>query len=253
MRPLDKGNCPQNGNVAKTVTKYGQWRSDLIDRVGYYCCYCNMPLSHQLQVEHVVAKVAAAGAVQGSLLDWDNMLLACGPCNNIKKNKPSNSTLHYLPESHNTYLPFITILDPNHADAAIKACAHGLTQAQQQKAKDTIDLFGLDHHDSRDKIVDLRWMKRKSAMLAVQNQYDLYQQAKGNPKFDEVRAAKGIVWAAKECGFFSLWYDAFVNEPEVMKQLTNNSIIKGTATSCFDAANSYKPIGRNLQNAVDSI
>ncbi|MES2062470.1 MAG: HNH endonuclease [Bacteroidota bacterium] len=249
MRPLDKGACPKVGTANKTVTEYGQWRRDLIDRIGYYCAYCNMPLSHQLQVEHVIAKVAQAGAIAGSLLDWDNLLLACGPCNNVKKNKPCDPTLHYLPESHNTHLPFEVVNHPQHPDAAIVSHIAGLTASQEQKAKDTIDLFGLDAYDARNKVVDLRWMKRKSAIATVAHQYDIYQMAKSSPKFDATIAAKGIVYAAKECGFFSLWYNKFINEPEVMRQLTDNSIIPGTASNCFDAANGYKPKGRNLLQA----
>jgi len=252
MRPLDKGACPKVGTANKVVTEYGKWRRDLIDRIGYYCAYCNMPLSHQLQVEHVVAKVPVAGASAGGMLDWDNMLLACGPCNNAKGNTPSNGTLHYLPESHNTHLPFRTITHPVHTKAAIIDTAHGLTASQLQKATDTISLLGLDQYDPRDKIVDLRWMKRNAAIQIAQHQYKLYQLAQGNPNFNAVTAATYIVSAAHACGFFSIWYDVFANEPEVMRQLTNNSIIPGTATLCFDSANGYKPIGRN-PTVVDPI
>ncbi len=62
MRPIHKGPCPLLANgVRKTASNYKDWRLDLIDRIGYYCAYCNMPLSHQLNVEHVVPKVPVPG------------------------------------------------------------------------------------------------------------------------------------------------------------------------------------------------
>jgi hypothetical protein len=253
MRPLDKGSCPSVNGVNKTATTYDGWRRDLISRIGYYCVYCNIPLNHQLQVEHVVAKVPTAGAAAGSMLDWDNMLLACGPCNNAKGNKPSNRTLHYLPEYHNCHIPSQTVIDPLHADSAILTPANGLSQTQSQKAVATIALLDLTKYDPRDKIVDLRWMKRKAVMATVHHQYMLYQQAKASVTFNANTAALGIAYAARETGFFGIWFDAFVNEVEVMEKLTDNTVIPGTARTCFPKANGYKPIWRNPNDAVDPI
>ena len=65
-----------------------------------------MPLNHSLQVEHVVPKNSPAGYIVGDALAWDNMLLACGPCNTAKSNKPVDFVTYYFPEEHNILLPF---------------------------------------------------------------------------------------------------------------------------------------------------
>lgn len=246
MRPLDKGLTPIVNGVPKTVTEYGAWRLYLIDRIGYYCAYCNMPLSEQLQVEHVVAKVPAPGAPAGSLLDWQNMLLSCGVCNRAKSNQTSNTTLHYLPESHNTHLPFEVTTHLTEPDVSIVVSRkQGLNSAQTSKAKRTIKLFALDVFDKRDKVVDIRWLKRNEAIIMVNLMYKSYLEAKKSPTYIAKDLANSMAYAAKVTGFFSLWYEKFINEPELMEALTNNSIIKGTATNCFDAANGFKPINRN--------
>ncbi len=54
-------------------------------------------------------------------------------------------------------------------------------------------------------------------------------------------------------GFFSIWYKVFEDESEVMQQLTNNTVIPGTATNCFNPLNNYNPIPRNSANLVDPI
>ncbi|WP_207424968.1 HNH endonuclease [Pedobacter sp. SYSU D00535] len=245
MRPIEKGKCPQIAGTDKVVTEYGQWRSDLCDRIGEYCVYCNMPINHALQVEHVVPKVPVSGAPAGAKLAWDNMVLACGPCNRAKSNKTSNISLHYLPESHNTHLPFAAIAHSTIPKACIIAPAIGLKRNQLTKAKRTIKLLNLHVVDERDKIVDLRWKKRAEAQLLVNSLYDMLQSTKVLAGFDEDKFAKNIALVAKGCGFFSLWYTAFENEPKVMEKLTDNTIIPGTALSCFDKTNGFKPLPRN--------
>lgn len=57
MRPIAKGTIPTDdkGNP-KTVSHHRSWRKDLIDRIGNYCCYCEMILTDSPQVEHVIAQ-----------------------------------------------------------------------------------------------------------------------------------------------------------------------------------------------------
>ncbi len=250
MRPLDKGNIPldSNGNQI-TPTNYKSWRKALIDRVGYYCAYCNQPLSHSLQVEHVIPKNPPAGYVPGDPIAWNNMLLACGPCNNAKNNKPINSTTYYLPEEHNTHLPFeIVIRDSEHAIVITKT---GINPDQKQKADRTIALLELDNTDDRENIVDIRSLKRRDALNAVIANKEQYEETKLSPTFNPLVAANRVVVQAKVTGFFSLWYEAFADEPEVMQCLIDNTIIKGTATNCFDPTNGFQPINRNPTNIAD--
>ncbi|MGN7818908.1 HNH endonuclease [Chitinophaga sp. 22536] len=253
MRPLNKGNTPIDaaGN-AIVVTDYGDWRKHLIDRIGYYCVYCNQPLSHSLQVEHVVPKAPPAGVVAGAALDWDNMLLACGPCNNAKDNTPVDANTYYLPEEHNTHLPFL-IVQSIELDHAIVQARPGLNAHQLQKANNTIELLALNKIDERPKVVDIRSLKRKAAMLSVRSARLIYNMAIASPTYNAIVVAEDIARRAADCGFFSLWYEEFLNEPLVIEKLTDNAMIKGTATNCFDPANGYQPINRNPHNAADPI
>ncbi len=254
MRPINKGNCPvdNNGNLI-SVTEYGQWRSHLIARIGYYCAYCNMPLSHSLQVEHVSPKNPPVGTVPGSALDWDNMLIACGPCNNAKDNTPIDLSKFYFPENHNTLLPFEHIIHTTNSIHAIVKEATTLNPVQAQKAKDTIELTKLDQIDLRDKVVDIRTIKRRDALTMIQQSFLLFQQIKVNQPNRIVQTADYLALVAKGYGFFGHWFRTFKNEPEVIRALLNNNTIPGTATNCFDPNNGYAFLNRNPNNNHDPI
>lgn len=108
----------------------------------------------------------------------------------------------------------------------------------------------MNETDERPNIVDLRSRERKLAATTVNSTRNIYNLASAiNPNL----AAEHVVHVASRTGFFSLWYEEFINEPLVMEKLTDNAIIKGTATNCFDPTNGYKPIHRNPANAADPI
>jgi hypothetical protein len=192
MRPLDKGAIPLDdaGNVI-APTDYKKWRKALIDRIGYYCAYCNMPLSHSLQVEHVQPKNPPAGFTAGDPLAWNNMLLACGPCNNAKTNTPIDANTYYLPEEHNTFLPFKeqNVAGKNHN---IIVVADNLTPIQEIKSQRTIDLLDLDEIDERDDVVDLRSEKRHDAWLAVLAAKAIFDENKLVATYNAIRTATHI-------------------------------------------------------------
>lgn len=64
MRPIERGPVPQVNGQNKRVSNYGNWRADLLDQFGEYCCYCNDKLPERAQIEHVVAQ-----AQGGNVLD----------------------------------------------------------------------------------------------------------------------------------------------------------------------------------------
>lgn len=254
MRPLNKGTCPVDIHGSPiSVTEYGQWRSHLIKRIGYYCVYCNIPLSHSLDVEHVAPKNPVAGTVPGSLLDWDNMLIACGPCNNAKGNKPIDLNNLYFPQTHNTLLPFDHEVHAVHSDHAIVTIAKGLNISQAKKAKATIALMKLDYIDLRDKVVDIRTIKRKDALIMARQTYILFQRIKSSEPNEISKTATFVATVAKGYGFFGHWFRIFKNEPEVIKALIDSDLIPGTAQNCFDPANGYALLPRNPVNAADPI
>jgi hypothetical protein len=255
MRPLNKGNVPldDKGNTINP-TDYKKWRKSLMTRIGYYCVYCNQPISSSLQVEHVIPKNPLPGYTPGDPLAWNNMLLACGPCNNAKSNSPVDANTYYLPEEHNTHLPFETVELPGHGSIhAIVKPRSGLNHDQQRKAERTIQLLKLSNFDERDNIVDLRSIRRRDAMIAVKAIKEQYDEAKGSPTFNSVIAALRVALQAKAIGFFSLWYDAFVDEPEVMRALISPIPIPGTSQECFNPAAGYQPIFRNPLRTNDPI
>jgi hypothetical protein len=64
-------------------------------------------------------------------------------------------------------------------------------------------------------------------------------------------AAAAVVEYARNIGFFGLWFEQFKHEPIVIQGLIY--CIPGTAKNCFNPADSYKPIPRNPDNAIDPI
>lgn len=254
MRPLDKGPWPVDINGQRiTVNDYDHWRALLIERIGYYCAYCNMPLSHSLQVEHVVPKNPPPGYVPGDPLSWDNMLLACGPCNRAKWNTPINFDDYYFPDHNNTLIPFQHVVHPVNPDSAIVVESPGLQAAQLSKASSSIRLFGLANIDKRPDIVDIRHIKRRDALIAVDMAYTLYVGIKvDNPDLVQ-KTAELIAQMAKGWGFFGIWFRKFQDEPKVIKALIDPVNIKGTHQGSFDAVNGYGVVNRNPQNVADLI
>lgn len=237
MRPLDKGSCPIDPATGrnKVVTDYDQWRADLIERIGFYCAYCNMPLSHNLQVEHVIPKVPMPGQPVGLRLAWTNMLLACGPCNRAKDNKPMLAATHFLPEDHNTYLYFETFVPHPDPDAAIVRPKTGLVNPELKQAQDTVGLLKLDNIDRRSDVVDIRWMRRFAALQTIKACRDIFDVAKRSRTYNENAAAENLAIMSASVGFFSLWYDAFADEPKVMEKLIHPNFVPGTVQHYFAA------------------
>ncbi len=64
---------------------YKDAAADLIASLGEYCSYCESPITGLLEVEHVLPKAEYPTYAT----DWENFLLACGPCNTCKGDMPS--------------------------------------------------------------------------------------------------------------------------------------------------------------------
>jgi len=74
MRPVERGNCPQDtaGNRIP-FAQYRDARDHLIDRIGDYCSYCEVCLHSSIHVEHVRPKQPQPALERA----WTNFLLAC--------------------------------------------------------------------------------------------------------------------------------------------------------------------------------
>ncbi len=243
MRPIQRGTTPKIGNIDKSVSDYKDWRQDLIDRIGNYCSYCNMTLNDSPQVEHVVPKNPQPNQTAGSMLSWDNMLLACGPCNRAKSNHPVSNTTHYLPDYHNTHLVFDFIIIDHPTKQNQKACIPFVnTQpfVDPVKARSTMDLFKLDKVVSNKRATDLRWKYRYEAYLSAQlwkRNWESWGYGKANefiPLLVDCIASKG---------FFSIWFNSFFDVPQIKQAII--SAFKGTNKNCFDKSN-FEPLQIHL-------
>jgi hypothetical protein len=76
--------------IEKRVTEiYKQAAVPLMKRLADYCSYCETRLTGLLEVEHTVPK----SQFPTFAVDWDNFLIACGPCNTAKGDGPSRTQL----------------------------------------------------------------------------------------------------------------------------------------------------------------
>ena len=217
------------------------WRADLLDRLGPYCCYCNIRLPESPQVEHVTAQVLASGQA----LDWDNLLLACGACNSRKNALPCTPTTHFLPHAHNTHLAFAYQTIPHPVQpgklAAVVVVRPGLSAAQHTKALATIELCQLANIPTDNRrlaqAIDLRWKYRQEELLEAglyRNHWDAVDATGQQLLLDSIERL------ARKGGFFSVWFAAFHDVPAVKQALL--AAFPGTA-ACFPAP-AYDPVER---------
>ena len=99
MRPVDKGESPYN-----TIKKYQDALPYLGEKIGYYCSYCEFPIKHVPEVEHVVSKSKG-----GDITDWKNLLLGCKYCNARKSanTTPENDDDFLWPDVNNTAIAYL--------------------------------------------------------------------------------------------------------------------------------------------------
>lgn len=225
------------------MADYKDWRFDLIGRLGAYCSYCEMPLSDSPQVEHVAPKSNLTYPAR--LLSWDNMLLACGPCNRAKSDTECPTPTHLLPDYHNTYLAFTgqeaDVLRPDQTlEKGTFIVPHlGLPAPALPKALATITLCSLDKIVVTDRASDLRWRYRWEATELARRDRQKWDRVPASFRADYLDA---LVITAKSKGFFSVWFRAFEDVPEVKQALL--AAFPGTATACFDATTGYAPVAR---------
>ena len=72
MRRVDRGPHPlDDANRPKRFHPYNKAKSDLLERIGEYCSYCER--TTDLHVEHVVPRCRRPELAE----EWTNFLLAC--------------------------------------------------------------------------------------------------------------------------------------------------------------------------------
>ena len=229
MRPVDKNEAPKDrdGNP-KSYSKYENARRDLIQALGEYCSYCEMALDVSLAVEHVKPKTHFPRLE----LKWSNFLLACTNCNSTKGAEPEDGNLdnYYWPHLDNTFLAF------EYGREGIVKVAQNLSDEQKEKAKNTINLMGLDAKPNRQNYSDRRWLNRREAWNeAIDSKQALFEA-------DSPQMRDQIIRTAKAKGYWSIWMTVFSDDHDMLSRLLNAADFKGTASDCFDA--NYQPVGR---------
>jgi len=219
MRPVDKG------KNEKKFSDYHQALSDLIDRLGEYCSYCEMRLEASLHVEHVQPKSLHPGL----RCEWDNLLLSCVHCNSSKGHRDIKIEDYLWPDKDNTFLAFIYDEDGR------LTVNPALNNKQKECASNLLKLVGLKKRSGNDpKSHDKRWTYRKEAWeraldslrrLSINNTEEMRQE---------------IVEHAYSKGYWSTWITVFKDDKDMLKRLVER--FPGTCKECFD--NKGRPILR---------
>jgi len=247
MRPIDRGPVPLENGLPKEVRNYRDWKADLIQRLGNYCCYCNMTLTDSIQVEHVIAQDIDPRL--GVL--WDNMLLACGPCNRSKSNNPCPPDTHYLPQFHNTYLAFQHTNPTPHprivGTDAVYVQYRGLP-ANAGKSANTIQLCRLDRDTSSniEQINDMRWKLRLDVLIQSALVRSFWNSL---PVANQSAFIDPLIIIVEGKGFWGIWFDVFADVPAVRQALVER--FPGTALNCFDT--NFLAIPRNPNDPQDTL
>lgn len=238
MRPVHKGSWPldpktnspkvfQSNRNKKDDTSYQKAKSDLIERLGCYCSYCEDYLDDRyLHVEHMLPK-SLHSSLRG---DWNNFLLACGPCNESKLAKDIDLDDYYWPDRHNTASLF------EYQESGKVFVNLNLNDSQKQKAQRTLKLTGLDRYPGGVEIPrpgDRRWIKRREDW----NKANLSRQLLKKNDTPEMRDY--IVIQAKE-GFFSVWMTVFRDDSDMLKRFIE--AFPGTRKDYFDDRGRPLPI-----------
>lgn len=224
MRPVEKlkpdDKLPSGKVVSQTYAPYGKAKDDLIENLGKFCSFCEVPVppKSSLEVEHVRAKSILK--YSALIHSWSNFLLGCKNCNSIKDAKDFELEEIHLPHLNNTFLSFEI-----KAGGLLQVCS-ALNPPEKEKAEKLSWLVGIERRPGHPQYSrkDDRW----------QNRYEAWNKAtKYLRKYEQGCELEVVVDLAIECGFFSVWMTVFAAHPEVRQALINR--FPGTAKACFDA------------------
>lgn len=229
MRPVNKGKSPY-----LSIKNYEDALPYLEKRLGTYCSYCELPLKHVPEVEHITSKSNG-----GDWTAWENLLMGCKYCNTRKgkKTSPENVKEYIWPDCDNTALAY--------------TYEHGVPKVNQKelleidpagrfykRAQNLFELVDLGHVPSK-KEKDRRFAMRIEAYQIAKDALDDWKTVKNST--DDViiinKFIKLIVRTALECGFFSVWMTVFSEENEIQKALVEE--FPNTRKECFDKSGRY--------------
>ncbi len=230
MRPVEKKIwIEKNLEIDKQYSPYGNAKDDLIDNLGKYCSFCEVPVppKSSLEVEHVQPKsLPKYFHLEKS---WSNFLLGCKNCNSVKSKQDVVFSELHLPHKNNTALSFQI------KEGGLIEISDTINVLEKQKALNTLNLVGIDRRPKHPQYSkkDDRWQNRYEAWNLAKIYLEKYKNKLVN--------IDTIIDLAIIKGFFSVWMTVFENDPAIRQALINN--FKGTAKTCFDMNTS--PVNRN--------
>ena len=222
MRPVNKGTAPN-----KIYKEYGDAVPDLTERIGTYCSYCGMEISHVPEVEHKKSKTKG-----GELTAWDNLLLSCKYCNTRKKDEvtPDSAKNYLWPDEHNVALAYyyksgIPAINEE------KLMQIDPTGNVYTKAKKLFDLVKLNHIPQKGE-KDRRFGKRMEVYKMAKDSLHDWAKMKNEPEEVASVMKKSTVNLARYSGFFPVWMEVFSEEPEILTALIK--AFPGTEAGYYD-------------------
>jgi uncharacterized protein (TIGR02646 family) len=219
MRPVERGHWPTEGSLPVQFKEYGDARPALLEQLGPYCSYCEMPIHNQPAVEHVQPK----SKVPELELFWCNFLLACAYCNSTKGDQDVRLRDYFWPDQDNTFRAFVYV------DGKVSP-APGLGETETSCAQRTIELTGLDKYPGAPRppsATDRRWSMRNEAWGMARHSRMRLQR-----KPDNADMREQIVDTAKATGFWSIWMTVFADDADMRRRFIE--AFKSTSPDCFD-------------------
>lgn len=241
MRPVDKGAWPTQRSSAKTKLKFNDWTraiEHLQTRTGEFCHLCEMAVSHQIAVEHIKSRYHFPRLSNS----WTNFLLSCSHCNSQKSSKRLAVPYRkrYLwPHIHNTLLAFEVPLTGANLGLVMPRSTLSTNATLVRRAKDLINLYGLDKDTTASKAADRRFTLRLEAIQMATDRRLEYEQGQAT--------IPAIVEMARKTGFFTVWFTVFSDVPAVKSALVNEPRFALNAT-WFDAT--LNPLPRTTHDTL---
>lgn len=223
MRPVERGPCPKDANGVDLVfAEYGHARPYLIERLGDYCSFCEMPLPTP-DVEHIRHKDGNPDLER----TWSNFLLSCKSCNSTKGTQVDSEAdvaARLWPDQDRSFEAYVyesggvvrlaTTVDKEFAGRAastarlvglFKRPNHGLTTEQLKRASDR------------------RYVKRSEAWdEACESLEDLNRS-------DTPEMRRQILKTVRARGFWSVWMTVFRHDAQMLAVLCELEHFPGTA------------------------
>ena len=226
MRPVDKGKSPY-----EKIKVYQDALPYLGKKIGLYCSYCEMPIKHVPEIEHVAAKSRG-----GDLTAWSNLLLGCKYCNARKlvDVTPTTKTMYLWPDEQNTAIAYTYKNGFPEINKNV-LLELDVTGKLYEKAKNLYDMVALDHkpdENGKKKSRDRRFIERSATYYRAKESLAGWKNSKNAPEQFREILKKQIVMTVVADGFFSVWLTVFSEEPEICNALIER--YPGTRKECYD-------------------